>query len=448
MNKLVWHTGQLYMPVNFQTGLPDQATMNKDNTIWVALDDDRFRLTCNVMLNILFATPAEERSFHHMVRQLARQVSHSDNILVKVNDHLEVMDSRGKLSPTTGDFVANFMDVPYEPGNPLVDELWKIIVSWLDSEEQAHSLLYHIATALQSSWSAARYILLIGEGRNGKSTLLKMLIALFGTDNVSGISRQKIAALSPIMRAVNGKLLNIVLDGSKEFVKDSSSEKTLIVGEPLTIEMKYENTPVIVQTNALFMEGLQEEPMLGDKSRAIQSRLIRFYFPNEYALDLGFEAKMLQPDMLAALLVLLMQHWVNKEEVASKLAPTAESMDLRLEAVWKGSPILRFLEYIAQRDADFLPRILDGKMRTELFLPVYRDWLATNGYKSLEDDYLLHQMSDCFTLDRKAFRLPENDNRPTRRRYIKGIKSDTMNAITELLKGNSLEAIEDGILEG
>ena len=437
---LVRFRGVLYMPVDFMTRLPD-PNLSPEKKVWIPLDQEKIVGMANIVSNILFASDGEIRSYMLMLRQFATKGTDSTGILVRIGtDRVERLQEDGTLAPVTGDFVPNYLDVPYEGKTDLSDELFKTISEWVGGDDNAHSLLYHIATALQPGWSAVRYVILIGTGRNGKSTLLKMIKKLFGADNVSGVKRQDMAAQSPIMTSMNNKLLNIVMDGPKEFLKDSSTEKTLIAGEPLDIELKYENAPFTVQTNALFMEGLQQEPRVSDKSAALQKRLVRFRFPMEYPLNIKYEREKLSEKSLAAFLHLLLTHWVNEDEVASKLQVTADSLDLQMQAVWSMSPILRFLEYTSGRDRDFLQNILDQKMIVDTFMLAYRPWLENNGYRNMEDDYLMQQMNDHFTTDRKTFRV---DKKPTTKRYIKSVSADTANAINTLLRGGTLETSED-----
>lgn len=236
------------------------------------------------------------------------------------------------------------------------------------------------------------------------------------------------------MQALNGKLMNIVLDGPKEFVKDSSAEKTLIAGEPLDIELKYENAPFRVHTKALFAEGLQHEPLVSDRSPALQKRLVRFYFPNEYEENLDFEERMQSPEMRAALLHLLLTHWVNKSEKNEKLQKTAKSLDMQTQAVWALSPVLRFLEWMVSRDTVFLQDIVTQKMPVDRFMASYRGWLENNGYKHLEDSYVLSQLEEYFVFGRKTFRSPN----PATKRYIASVTSDTQNTIQLLLSGEHI----------
>lgn len=446
--KIVEHRSKLYMPVDFETMIPKPK--DPERTIWVPIEGDYLRAVANITLHVLFANRSEEESFRFMVRQWADKKADSSSILVRIGkEKVAQLNGAGELVDATGEFIPNYLNVPYDPNNPLVEECFNVIAGWLNSEEQAHSLLYHLATALQTQWSARKYVLLIGEGYNGKGTLLKMILALFNEElNISGVTRQQMSETSVVIQDLNGKLLNIVMDGPKEFIKDSSTEKTLIAGEQLKIELKYENLPVRIQTNALFIEGLNTEPITSDKSPAVQKRLARFKFPNVYLDDQEFTDKMKSPEMVAAFLQLLLQHWVHKSEIKTKLALTAESLDLQMEAVWNASPVLRYLEYMASRDAEFLNTLLAKDLEVNVFLEGYRQWMNENGYKNVEDSYLLKQLSDSFIAERKTRRMKINGvTKPTTRRWITGIQPDTLNAINALLESNlSAESKERDLL--
>ena len=444
--RLVEYKSGVYMPVHFMTREFDPS-LTPEQTVWIPLSEKKLKRMGNIISGILFYTDSEVRSYIGMIKQFATPVyDEVTTLLVRVGEEKVMrLTSKGTLKDVTGDFAPNYLDVPYDVDSPLADQLFATIAEWVGSEEQAHSLLYHLATALQPGWSAVKYVLLIGSGRNGKSTLLLMFKALLGKDNLSGVTRQLMARDSVTMMSMNGKLANVVMDGPKEFIKESSTEKTLIAGEPLMIELKFENAPAEVQTNALFIEGLQQEPRTSDKSPALQKRLVRFHFPNTYPLDKNFEARMLKEKMLAALLALLLRHWVTKKDAADLLAPTAESVDLQMEAVWNISPLLRFLEHISSRDDKFLSTIMTSMMRTEVFISTFREWLENNGYKNMEDTYIVTMLKDHFVLDRKTFRAVGGT-----RQFIKDVLPDTANAIQTLLQGGKLDHDQTDIdvLEG
>ena len=79
---------------------------------------------------------------------------------------------------------------------------------------------------------------------------------------------------------------------------------------------------------------------------------------------------------------------------------------------------------------------MNQKMIVDVFIAAYRPWLESNGYRNMEDSYILQQLDDHFITDRKSFRV---NKKPTTKRYIKSVQPDTRNAINTLLQGGSLE---------
>lgn len=348
--ELVRHRNVTYIPAHYETGDTSVPPAPLE-TMWKPLDRTAIQRQASDQFNMLFASDGELAGFDFMVAQNCRQEDASPRcLLVRTKDGLKRLDSSGALQDPTGAFVPNTITPMLNVDQAVKDEVFDVLAQWLDSEDEARALLRHLATSLAPGWSAIKYVLLLGEGRNGKSVLLKMMHRLYGTHNVSNVTRQAISEKSPSVLDLNGKLLNIVYDGQEEYLKDSGAEKTLIAGEPFPIRRLYESTATLVQTNALFIEGLQKEPKSKDKSTALQKRLVRFQFPNVYPQDHAFERHMLSEPMLGAFLSLLIDHYVNENEVAVLLAPTQKAIELQLEHMYANSLALQFLKYIEEND--------------------------------------------------------------------------------------------------
>lgn len=327
-HKMVRYRSTTYVPADYET-LDTSQIPPPERTIWLPLSRQEIQRMAADEFDTLFGSDSELSSFDFMVAQNAYRVDRTaTTLLVRTPDGLRELDEAGQLVEASGVFVPNTLKPMLNPAKGQRDFVYRTIVEWVGGEEEAQSLLRHLATSLAPGWSAVKYVLLLGEGRNGKSLLLKMLQAIFGAENCSHVTRQHIAEKNPATLDLNGKLLNIVFDGQAEYVRDSGNEKSLTAGEPVGIRRLYESTATPVQTNALFLEGLNHEPKTKDKSVALQKRLVRFQFPNVYDEDKAFEKKMLREKTLGAFLSLLIDHYVQPDEVSVALRPTTKSIEL------------------------------------------------------------------------------------------------------------------------
>ena len=428
-HQLIQRGGVLYMPAHWATldidPLPDPI-----DTVWLPLSHEAKREMGNHKGNILFFTDGELRSFNLVLSQLAINFrAPTDELLIRTATGLKVLGADGLLTDPTGSFLPNYIRPTLNEDPATKDSIFKTISDWVGGDEAAHSLLHHLATCLAPGYSAVKYVLLLGEGRNGKGLLLTMLTSLFGVENISSVSRQMMAEHRATVTQLNGKLLNVIFDGEMAYIKDSSAEKTLIAGEPLDIEMKYENAPTRVQTNALFIEALQVEPKARDKSSALQKRLVRFYFPNVYAVDKTFEKKMTSDESLGAFLSLLIDHYVREGEIAQKLKLTDASIELQMEQMWLGSPILQFMEHLASQDLSALDKLQSGKTWLNDFLNSFKPWADNQGMQERNDGDLVALMKSAFIIESKT--RNEKGKRSTQR-YIKAFRPETELLYTQL----------------
>ena len=433
--ELVQHGTNTYVPAHWQTEEPGPQASHE--TVWLPMERDHKQRMGNQISKILFANDAEITNFDIMLRQFAREeVAGADSLLVRTPQGLRRLTNEGELVPATGEFHPNVLKPMLNEDPADKQEVFDTFVQWLNSEEEAVSLLRHLATALAPSWSAVKYILLIGDGRNGKSLLLSMVTDVFGLGNISGVTRQQMADRLPVCTSLNGKLLNIVMDGEMAYIKDSSVEKSLTAGEPAVVRRLYENDNTTVQTNALFIEALNSEPKTRDKSGALQKRLARFFFPNVYPKSREFEIKMRSDRLLGAFLSLLLDHFVGEFEIAEKLAPTAGSMELQVEQVLLNSPVHQFITWLVGDDPSWQDK-LRGELQLDPLISSFMAWRVQEGFNeySTADSKKLFRESFTFT-----WRTVRNGTKTSRKQVITGPKPDVV-ALLDQLKGE-----EDAVL--
>lgn len=396
--ELIQHETGTYLPVDWETGESNPLPPPERRT-WRLLSLEDKMLMGRQEANILFANDSEIRNFELMLRQSAKRVHmKTRSVLIRTKTGLKELGESGTLEDPDGSFVPNTLRPMLNEDPDAKDRVFKTIAEWLDSDEEAHSLLHHYATALSPSWAAVKYVLMLGVGSNGKSLMLLMLADIFGQENISNISRQDMAAKDPSCIDLNGRLLNVIYDGDMEYVKDSGLEKTLIAGEPGYIRRLYESTKTKVQTSALFVESLNNEPKTRDKSSALQRRLVRFQFPNLYAKDVEFEKEMRSDEMVGALLALLIDHYVKPDEIF-KLKPTAAATELQVDQMLFNSLSLQYIQHASAANPKVFAGLVGQDVATVVasFLPWLQSQDKNSGYTELDAQRLL---GDCFVLRR------------------------------------------------
>jgi hypothetical protein len=439
---LVRYQNGTYIPEHYQT--PEFGIVPPpEETVWRPLTRDQLRRIAADQFNTLFASDTELNGFDFMVAQNSVQVDEiATSLLVRTDDGLRRLDEEGALVEVTGEFMPNTLGPVLCEEETVKKEVFATIAEWVDSEEDAHSLLSHLATSLAPGWTAVKYVLLLGEGRNGKSLLMKMLAAVIGRHNISNITRQAISERLPSVLDLNGKLLNLVYDGQAEYLKDSGAEKTLIAGEPFGIRRLYESTTTMAQTNALFVEGLQQEPKSKDKSTALQKRLVRYHFPNVYPLNHKFERKMLGDNMLGAFLSLLIDHYVREDEVAEKLAPTTRALELQLEHMFTNSVTLQFLKHLEENSLLGATEIMDETL--DHVIQQFQSWrVKENDLTAWAAPDVATQLQPLITTTRKSARVGTKIQKV---RVVTGFKPEAQ-AFIDSLKGDQEDGESEALVD-
>jgi P4 family phage/plasmid primase-like protien len=154
-------------------------------------------------------------------------------------------------------------------------------------------------------------VLCLGRGRNGKSTLLRVLRALLGEDNCSSVSLQALGENRFAAAHLYGKLANVCGDLDARAIKRTDIWKQVTGEDTIMAEHKYRD-PFQFKSHALQLFSANEAPISADQTDAWFDRWIILPFEQRFAADghkpdVHLTAKLTTPDELEGVLVLAIE---------------------------------------------------------------------------------------------------------------------------------------------
>jgi len=151
------------------------------------------------------------------------------------------------------------------------------------------------STMLDPSRTPSRALFAFGPSRSGKGTFLRLIEAIAGKGNVSGVSLLQLSDNKFMSSAVYQKMVNVSGDLSAAHVSDISLFKMLTGEDLIEADRKY-GLPFRFTNQALFVFAANELPTVSETSRAYVNRIKPYRFGKTFAgrEDPTIEAAMLQ----------------------------------------------------------------------------------------------------------------------------------------------------------
>jgi putative DNA primase/helicase len=152
-------------------------------------------------------------------------------------------------------------------------------------------------TMLDPSKTPSKALFLFGPSRSGKSTFLRLLVAIAGSANTSAVTLHELGSDQFATANLYGKMLNVAADLSNKHVEDVSRFK-MMTGEDVSNANRKYGKQFSFTNQALFAFSANELPTVSEASRAYAERMKPFNFPNSFA---GREDKTLESKLMAEL---------------------------------------------------------------------------------------------------------------------------------------------------
>lgn len=209
----------------------------------------------------------------------ARRLDEPPERLVVANGILDV--TTGELDPhTASEYHRTKIDIEYDPDAECeaIDEFFHDVVS----DRDVPKLYRFIAHALYRGYPEEKAAMLLGEGRNGKTTFLKLVEEFLGEFNVSHESLKKLNEHEWAPARLNGKLANVNADMSDQSPDSMGMFKQLTGNDTIHGEVKFEK-PIAFENHATMMFACNQMPVLHDDTRGNWRRWQLIQFP--YVFD-------------------------------------------------------------------------------------------------------------------------------------------------------------------
>lgn len=339
-------------------------------------------------------TPSQLTSAITYIKTQAPIITRSKHNLVAFKGAILNLDTVQEVKPSPSTVVtADMTHLVYDrtkTDSPILDEF---MTTLFGEDTNKHKLIYEIiGYGLADNNFMQKFFIFYGKGGDGKSTLLNLIIELYGRHNVSNISLQDITNRFRISN-LQGKMLNVGDDIGKTAILDSADLKKIVTGDTIIIERKGEQ-PFSYTPRAKMLFSSNEVPRINDTSRGMNDRLMVVPFGNRLRgtgkANPNIIADLIEQGALTVLLnraidglnrLLLTRaftHCADVEEMTKKEILNNNNAKLFIDEVENGDLTVYELglsdEYM--RDCVF---IIDKAKGTNVYR-AYRNWCRDNGY--------------------------------------------------------------------
>lgn len=147
---------------------------------------------------------------------------------------------------------------------------------------------------------------MVGEGANGKSTILRLIMTMLGEKNCSMLAPEQMTTDGFMLAELENKLANIGDDIGSFAIRDSATFKKACTGEPMIANRKYQD-PFILESYATLIFAANQMPTTGDISYGSDSRRVILpldarFTADDPEFDPFIAEKLTTPEVMSALL--------------------------------------------------------------------------------------------------------------------------------------------------
>jgi putative DNA primase/helicase len=215
---------------------------------------------------------------------------------------------------------------------------------WIEAcgiADQIDDLEEIVSLMLDPSRTPTKAVFLFGPSRSGKGTFLRIMEAIAGIENVSGVRLSQLCEDRFAAANVYGKALNVSGDLSAGHIEDISLFKQLTGDDLISADRKF-GQQFVFRNTALFAFAANELPTVGEASRAYVERIRPFKFAKSFA---GHEDPTIEQHMIERELPGILVRWVHAwQRLAERGAYRPTNAAIRREFEMRSDRVRQWLE--------------------------------------------------------------------------------------------------------
>jgi putative DNA primase/helicase len=355
---------------------PGKSLWHYESGVWLPGGDDEVRRRCRHLLG--------QRWRKSHVEGVIADLASNRQFITDQQPTRWINCANGLLDWRTGELHPHRPEIPttYQltvNWNP--DATCPTIDTWLAqvAPDDAVDLAWEVfGTAVYPDMPFHRAVLLLGPGRNGKGTYLRLVGAVIGARHISSVTIQQLAENRFMVAQLFGKVANISGDLDSRSITNTDTFKMATGGDMLEAEQKY-GQPFRFVNRATLLFSANEAPGTHDHTDGFFSRWVVVPFTKLQlepgAEDPGIETRM-HHELEGALVRAVdgLRRAMNRPGFDTPASVIAATSDYRETS----DPVRRFMDDVVTVTGSYSDTI----GRTHVY-KLYRRWCDDNGNKPL-----------------------------------------------------------------
>ncbi len=209
---------------------------------------------------------------------------------------------------------------------------------------------YHLVRGYPTALAA----LFVGDGANGKSTLINLFRAFLGSRNISAVSLQAFEKNTFAKATLFGKLANLYPDLSNEALKQVGTFKALTGQDMITAERKF-GQPFNFVNGAKMTFSCNVVPEVWEDTDAFFRRLMIVEFPNTFhgdRADPDLLAKLTTPGELSGFLNWALEGLTRLKANHYRFTGTRSTADVKADYIRRSDTVRAFINGCTKKAGD------------------------------------------------------------------------------------------------